>query len=113
MKPLLRLAASLACLAACSAALVFAWPNARDAAAIFLSQDDPAVLSELQIRKAVAGDPQLVEREITAALTEGDVDLAQSFAHRRDLFREGEGFEIRKFLHNSFSEGRHNSSLRE
>jgi hypothetical protein len=81
MKPLLRLAASLACLAACSAALVFAWPNARDAAAIFLSQDDPAELSELQIRKAVAGDPQLVEREITAALTEGDVDLAQSFAH--------------------------------
>ena len=39
------------------------------------------MLSELQIRKAVAGDPQLVEREIEAALKDGDVDLAQSFAH--------------------------------
>ena len=79
MKLLLRLAASLACLAACAAALAFVWPNARDAAAIFLSQDDPAALSELQIRKAAAGDPQLVEREIEAALTDGDIDLAQSF----------------------------------
>jgi hypothetical protein len=80
MKLLLRLAVSLAALAACAGALTFVWPNARDAAAIFASQDDPAKLSELQIRKAVAGDPQLVEREIDAALDGGDVDLAQSFA---------------------------------
>jgi hypothetical protein len=79
MKLLLRLAAGLACLAACATALAFVWPNARDAAAIFLSQDDPAALSELQIRKAAAGDPQLVEREIEAALTDGDIELAQSF----------------------------------
>ncbi len=79
MKQLLRLAASLACLAACATALAFVWPNARDAAAIFLSEDDPAALSELRIRKAAAGDPHLVEREIEAALTDGDIDLAQSF----------------------------------
>jgi len=80
MTLLLRLAASLACLAACATAVVFVWPDARDAVAIFSSQDDPAALSELQIRKLAAGDPQLVEREIGAALTEGDIDLAQSFA---------------------------------
>lgn len=81
MKPLLRLVASLVSLAACAAALAFVWPNARDAVAIFAAVDDPAVLSELQVRKAVAGDPLLVEREIAAALKDGDVDLAQSFAH--------------------------------
>lgn len=80
MKPLRRLAVSLACPAACAAALAFVWPNARDAAAIFLSRDDPAALSELQIRKAAASDPLLVERETEAALKDGDVDLAQSFA---------------------------------
>ena len=81
MKSLLRLAASLACLAACATALAVVWPNARDAVAVFAARDDPALLSELQIRKAVASDPRLVEREIVAALKQGDVDLAQSFAH--------------------------------
>jgi len=81
MSRLLRWAASLACLGVCAAGLAFVWPEGRDAAAILLSQDDPALLSELQIRKAVAGDTLLVEREITAALKDGDVDLAQSFAH--------------------------------
>ena len=80
MKLLLRSAANLACAGAFATAFAFAWPGARDAAAIFASRDDPAALSELQIRKAIAGDPQLVEREIAAALKEGDADLAQSFA---------------------------------
>lgn len=80
MKLLLRSAASLACVGAFATALFVAWPDARDAVAIFASQDDPAALSELQIRRTVAGDPQLVEREIEAALNDGDVDLAQSFA---------------------------------
>jgi hypothetical protein len=77
---LLRLAASLACIAACAAALAYVWPEARDAVAIFASQDDPAALSELQIRKVAAADPLRIEREIAAALKDGDVDLAQSFA---------------------------------
>ncbi|MDQ8726575.1 hypothetical protein [Bradyrhizobium sp. LHD-71] len=80
MKLLLRLAASLACLTAFAAALVHVWPHARDAVAIFAAQDDPALLSELQIRKAVAVDPLLLEREIVAALASADFDLAQSFA---------------------------------
>lgn len=80
MRPLLRLAVSLASIAACAAGLVYVWPEARDAVAILASQDDPAVLSELQIRKATAADPLLLEREIGLALRERDVDLAQSFA---------------------------------
>jgi hypothetical protein len=81
MMRMLRWAASFACLGACVAGLALVWPNARDAAAILLSQDDPALLSQLQIAKAVTADPKLVEREIVAALKDGDVDLAQSFAH--------------------------------
>lgn len=80
MKLLLRPAGGLVCLAACALALVLVWPNARDAAAILAAQDDPAMLGDLQIRKAVAGDPLLLEREIVAALKEGDTDLAQSLA---------------------------------
>lgn len=77
----LRRAAGVVCLGACLTGFVLVLPDARDAAAILFSQDDPALLSELQIRRAVAGDPLLVDREITAALQAGDVDLAQSFAH--------------------------------
>src|SRR5689334_7517094 len=80
MKLLLRLAGTLACVAAFAGALAWAWPNARDAAAMFAAHDDPALLSEIQVRKATTADPQLIEREIEAALTEGDTDLAQSFA---------------------------------
>jgi hypothetical protein len=79
MKLVPRLAGSLACLAAFAMALAYAWPNARDAAALFAAQDDPALLSELQIRRAAAADPQLMDREIEAALKDGDTDLAQSF----------------------------------
>lgn len=79
MKLLPRLAGSLVCLAASAMAFAHVWPNARDAAALFAAQDDPALLSELQIRKAVATDPQLMDRGIEAALKDGDTDLAQSF----------------------------------
>jgi hypothetical protein len=79
MKLLPRLAGSLGCLAASAMAFAYVWPNARDAAALFAAQDDPALLSELQIRKAAVADPQLMEREIEAALKDGDTDLAQSF----------------------------------
>lgn len=72
--------AALACAAVCTGALIAVWPQARDAAAIFAAQDDPATLSDLQIRRAVRTDPALVEREIEAALKDRDTDLAQSFA---------------------------------
>jgi hypothetical protein len=80
MMPLRRLAGSVVCLAVFASAFACVWPNARDAGAIFLNQDDPAALSELQIRRAATADPRLAEREIESALQEGDIDLAQSFA---------------------------------
>ena len=80
MKLLLRLAARLVCLAAFATALAWVWPHARDAALLFAAQDDPARVSEVQVQRATAADPQLIEREIEAALKDGDTDLAQSFA---------------------------------
>lgn len=70
---------SVASLAACAVALMAVWPPARAAAAVFLAQDDPAALSELQLRRAATADPALVEREIDLALADGDADLASSF----------------------------------
>jgi hypothetical protein len=80
MKRWLGLAGSLAGFAAFAAALAWVGPNARDAVALFAAESDPALLSELQVRKAATVDPQLFEREIEAALKDGDTDLAQSFA---------------------------------
>lgn len=74
-----RLLLSFASLAACAIALTAVGPRAREAAAIFLVQDDPAALSELQLRRLAKADPALVEREIDLALAEGDTDLANSF----------------------------------
>lgn len=79
MTLLARPLAALACVVVCTAALVAVWPQASEAVAIFAAQDDPATLSDLQIRRAVKRDPALMEREIEAALTERDIDLAQSF----------------------------------
>jgi len=88
MKLLPRLAGSLACLAASAMAFAYVWPDARDAAALFAAQDDPTLLSELQIRKAAAADPQLMDREIEAALKDGDTDLALRDRLRRRRSRE-------------------------
>jgi hypothetical protein len=80
MRPLHGLTVSLAAAAAFVAGLAYVLPEARYAVAILASQDDPMVLSELQIAKTVAADPLRMEREINLALQDGDVDLAQSFA---------------------------------
>jgi hypothetical protein len=76
--------AALACAALCAGGLMAVWPQAREAAAIFAAKDDPAVLSDLQLRRAVKGDPALIDREIQAALAQGDADLAQSFVDVAD-----------------------------
>jgi hypothetical protein len=64
----------------CAAASGFVWPHAREAAAFLVAQDDPAVLSDLQLQSTARPKPTDLAREIDAALTAGDVDLAQSFA---------------------------------
>jgi hypothetical protein len=80
MRPLLGLTVSFAAAVGFVTGLAYVLPEARDAVAILASQDDPVALSELQIAKTVAADPLRLEREISLALKDGDVDLAQSFA---------------------------------
>src|SRR4051794_22741986 len=56
------------------------WPHAREATAMLAAQDDPAVLADLQLSSAVRNNADIVGRNVEAALTAGDADLANSFA---------------------------------
>jgi hypothetical protein len=69
----------------CAVACVLLWPHARDAGAILAAQDDPAVLSEIQLNSALRNNPAVVAENIEAALAADDADLAGSFV---DLARE-------------------------
>ena len=42
------------------------WPRAREAAALFGAQDDPAALSDLQLDRALRADPAALQRQIEA-----------------------------------------------
>jgi hypothetical protein len=63
----------------CVAAVALIWPHARDSAAILIAQNDPAALSDVKLRTTARPQPDDVAREIDAALTAGDTDLATSF----------------------------------
>ena len=67
-------------LAAFAVAGALLWPHAREAVAILAAQDDPADLAELQLSSALRNNADIVSQNIEAALTAGDVDLADSFA---------------------------------
>ena len=56
------------------------WPHAREAGAILAAQDDPAVLSDLQLNSALRNNAAVLAENIEAALAAGDADLAASFA---------------------------------
>jgi hypothetical protein len=75
----LRLGSALAGMAVCAAACALLWPHARDAGRVLAAQDDPAVLSELQLSSALRNNQAVVEQNIEAALTANDADLAGSF----------------------------------
>jgi hypothetical protein len=62
-------------LGAMAAALV---PRGYDAGWLLLAQDDPAKLADRAVAERLS--PAVAEREIEAALSAGDVDLANSFA---------------------------------
>jgi hypothetical protein len=72
-------------MAVSAAACVALWPHAREAAAILAAQDDPAVLSDLQLNSALRNNQAILAENIEAALAAGDADLAGSFA---DLARD-------------------------
>jgi hypothetical protein len=64
---------------ACAAAALIILPHARDGAAVLAARDDPAALSEMQLRTSARLHANQIEHEIDTALAAGDVDLARSF----------------------------------
>jgi hypothetical protein len=75
----LRLGLAVAGMAASAVACVALWPHARDAGAILAAQDDPAVLSDLQLNSALRNNRAVITENIEAALAANDADLANSF----------------------------------
>jgi hypothetical protein len=75
----LRLGTALAGMALSVALCAALWPHARDAGAVLAAQDDPAALSDIQIKSALRSNQALVAQNIEAALSDGDSDLAHSF----------------------------------
>jgi hypothetical protein len=80
-----RLGLALTLMTVSGIALAVLWPHARDAGAILAAQDDPAVLSEIQLNSALRNNQAVVAENIEAALAANDADLANSFV---DLARE-------------------------
>src|ERR1700730_12708234 len=74
-----RIGSALAGMAASAVACVALWPHARDAGAILAAQDDPAVLSDLQLNSALRNNRAVITENIEAALAANDADLADSF----------------------------------
>jgi len=81
----LRLGLAVMGMAASAVACAALWPHARDAGAILAAQDDPAVLSDIQLNSALRNNRRIIEQNIEAALAANDTDLASSFM---DLARE-------------------------
>src|SRR6267142_6361295 len=74
-----RLGTAVAGVVACAVACALLWPHAREAGAILAAQDDPAVLSDVQLDSALRNNQALVAENIEAALAANDADLANSF----------------------------------
>jgi hypothetical protein len=75
----MRIGSAIACAAICAALFAALWPHARYAGAILAAQDDPAVLSDLQLHSALRNDQAVIAGNIEAALAANDADLASSF----------------------------------
>jgi hypothetical protein len=80
-----RIGSALAGTTVCAVACALLWPHARDAGAILAAQDDPAVISDIQLNSVLRNNEPLIAENIEAALAAGDADLASSFV---DLARE-------------------------
>src|SRR6202051_3846165 len=80
-----RLGLAVAVMTVSGIALAVLWPHARDAGAILAAQDDPAVLSDIQLNSALRNDQAVIAENIEAALAANDADLASSFV---ELARE-------------------------
>jgi hypothetical protein len=83
-----RIGLALAGMLACALSCALLWPHARDGAAIFAAQDDPAELSDLALDSALRNDPAVIADNIETALAANDADLAGSFvelANEKDI----------------------------
>ena len=74
-----RIGGAMTGAAICATAFALLWPHARDAGAVLVAQDDPALLADLQLDSAFRNDPALVAGNVEAALAVQDPDLAKSF----------------------------------
>src|SRR5258705_9374966 len=81
----MRIGSAIACMGICAALFALLWPHARDAGAILAAQDDPALISDIQLDSALRNNQAVVAENIEAALAANDADLASSFV---DLARE-------------------------
>lgn len=79
MKRRLRTGLALGGVALSVAVFSALWPQARDAGALLLAQDEPAPLADLQLNSALRNQPATITENIEAALAAGDSDLAASF----------------------------------
>jgi hypothetical protein len=73
-----RIDPALTGVAACAVACMLLWPHAREAGSILAAQDDPAVLSEIQLNSALRNSQTVIADNIEAALTAHDAGLASS-----------------------------------
>lgn len=76
----LRLDTALTGIAVCATVGLLVWPQARDAGAMLLVQDDPVALADAQVSAALRRDPTLLAKQAEEALAAKDADLARSFA---------------------------------
>lgn len=74
-----RLDTALTGVAVCATIGLLLLPQARDAGAVLVAQDDPVELADAQVSAAIRTDPGVLARNIEEALAAKDADLANSF----------------------------------
>ncbi len=79
-----RIGLALASAMVSGAALGLVWAHAREAAFELAARDDPAELSDVQVRSALRNSQNIVPDQIKAALAAHDLGLAQSFVDLAD-----------------------------
>ncbi|MDB5655145.1 MAG: hypothetical protein JWQ94_2758 [Tardiphaga sp.] len=74
-----RLDTALTGVAVCATLGLLLLPQARDAGAVLVAQDDPVALADAQVSAALRTDPGILARNVEDALAANDADLANSF----------------------------------
>lgn len=75
----LRLDTALTGIVVCATVGLLLWPQARDAGALLMAQDDPVALADARLNAALRQDRDVLAKQAEDALAAGDADLANSF----------------------------------